>query len=222
MSDDLKSGAPGVDTDPIRPGPVSSKKAQARTKRILEVALEEFLKNGYDGTSLAVVAQKSRVSKRTIYQVCDDKRHLFILVARESMTGLRAKLDFELRLDRPIRDVLRNVAEIWMGSLVDTPVRSLTWLIVSEVSKFPDLGKMALEHIRYIRAPIGDYLFAKAKPGSITYDQAIRMADHFLTMLMGGITGYFVPTEEYFKDPQTRIESALDTFLLAFPTYGQD
>ena len=203
--------------DEVRPGPVSSKAAAARTKRILDVALEEFLANGYDRTSLAVVANRSRVSKRTIYQVCEDKRDLFVQVARESMTGLRAAIDFELGMDRPIREVLGKIAEIWMQSLLEMPIRSLTWLIVSEVSKFPDLGRMALEHIRYARAPVGEYLFAKAIPGSITADQASRMADHFLTMLMGGITSYFVPTEDYFADADMRIELALDTFLLAFP-----
>ncbi|MCB2048501.1 MAG: TetR/AcrR family transcriptional regulator [Novosphingobium sp.] len=205
------------DDQDIRPGPVSTKRAKERTSRVLDVALEEFIKHGYDRANLGEVARRSRVSKRTIYQICADKRELFVMVARNSMSGLHAAIDFELHNERPIRDVLRSVAELWMGSLVETPIRSLTWLIVSEVSRFPELGEMALTHIRHLRSPLGQYLLSKATPGALTEERASRMADHFLTMLMGGITGYFVPIEDFLADREQRIESALDTFLLAFP-----
>lgn len=218
MTADVKiSQGSSPDDDDVRPGPVSRKKAQERTQRVLEIALEEFLEKGYDGANMREVARRSRVSKRTIYQICADKRELFVMVAQNSMAGLQAALDFELHKDRPIRDVLQKVAELWIGSMVDSPMHSLTWLIVGEVRRFPELGKMALENIRQLRAPLGDYLLGKSKPGSLTPKQASWMADHFLTMLRGGISGYFEPADEFFANQEERIQSVLDTFLLAFP-----
>lgn len=53
-----------------------------RSKRdqIVKAAVETFLENGYDGTSMNKVAEKAGVIKATIYSHFKDKEQLFTAI----------------------------------------------------------------------------------------------------------------------------------------------
>jgi len=60
-----------------RGGRPSSADAARLRHRILEVATELFLAEGYGSTTIEAVAARSGVSKRTLYHRFDDKAALF-------------------------------------------------------------------------------------------------------------------------------------------------
>jgi len=58
---------------------------KARRRQILEVALELFKDNGYDGTSVAAIAKRAEVSRGVIFYYFDGKRQLGEEVIRHSV-----------------------------------------------------------------------------------------------------------------------------------------
>lgn len=47
------------------------------SKRLIEAATEEFLKNGFEGSSVRIIAQKAQTSPRAIYTRFENKEALF-------------------------------------------------------------------------------------------------------------------------------------------------
>ena len=58
-------------------------KGDERKKQILDAALKAFAEYGYERTSIAVICEKARIARPTLYQYFKDKRSLF----RELLEG---------------------------------------------------------------------------------------------------------------------------------------
>src|SRR5207245_11085651 len=72
-----------------RGGRPSRMQSEEIRERILETATHLFLTRGYGATSIEGVAQRARVSKRTIYHRVDDKAVLFAAVVHCIIDRLR-------------------------------------------------------------------------------------------------------------------------------------
>lgn len=78
---------------------------------ILEVALEEFSRNGLSGARMDEIAARTRTSKRMIYYYFEDKEGLYRRALEEAYRKVRQG-EQELHLDHlPPRDALRRLAE---------------------------------------------------------------------------------------------------------------
>lgn len=73
-------------------------------EKIIEVAIECFGENGYDGTSMRMIAEKSGVSKPAIYYYFPDKEHLFQGIFLYTMEKFRNAL-------QSIKDSSKNAVE---------------------------------------------------------------------------------------------------------------
>ncbi|MGC9364841.1 MAG: TetR/AcrR family transcriptional regulator [Fidelibacterota bacterium] len=65
---------------------------ESTKEKIIEVAIECFGENGYDGTSMRMIAEKSGVSKPAIYYYFPDKEHLFQGIFLYTMEKFRIAL----------------------------------------------------------------------------------------------------------------------------------
>src|ERR1043165_5259685 len=62
---------------------------------IMDAAARVFLERGYPGTSVDDIAAEAGVSKRTVYNVFDDKEQLFrAIIGRAIETAERFSFDF--------------------------------------------------------------------------------------------------------------------------------
>mgnify|MGYP001801112976 CR=1 FL=1 len=61
-------------------GAVTAAAIQAKKEQILKGALQVFLLDGYEGTSMDRVAEKAGVSKITIFKYFLDKKILFTIL----------------------------------------------------------------------------------------------------------------------------------------------
>src|ERR1700751_1567276 len=75
--------------------PSLAQAAQLR-ERILEVATELFLAEGYGTTSIEAVAERAGISKRTFYHRFDDKAALFAAVVQRIIKQIRPPPDVPL------------------------------------------------------------------------------------------------------------------------------
>ncbi|MFF2371741.1 TetR/AcrR family transcriptional regulator [Agromyces sp. NPDC058110] len=161
-----------------------------RSRGLIMAAAERvFLARGFAGTSVDDIAVEAGVSKRTVYNVFDDKEQLFRAIlgdaiataeryAGEVATTTASAVD----LDEALRDLARELAASVLGGRV-VPLRRL---LIGEASRFPEF---ALEY--YGRAPgrvmtaVASALGSLADRGLLSVDDAELAAEHFAFLSIG-------------------------------------
>jgi len=117
-------------------------------KELLDVALNEFLKNGYGGTSIAKIVKIAGISKTTLYSRFSSKRELFLSVM-ERLIGSNVIADM-LPLDELPADLesgLIAFGQKALGISTGTVARGMVRLIYSEAHRFPEIGEAGIQQV---------------------------------------------------------------------------
>ncbi|TVQ18618.1 MAG: TetR/AcrR family transcriptional regulator [Leptolyngbya sp. DLM2.Bin15] len=116
--------------------------------QILQGALEIFLRQGYEGTSMDRVAAAAGVSKITIYKHFEDKEGLFTALI-EQVTAQRFNQVFgTISLDDHPDQVLRQIAQKFLALLaVDDEYVAFLRLIIGESGRFPALAQLFIRSL---------------------------------------------------------------------------
>jgi AcrR family transcriptional regulator len=125
---------------PRRGGRPSREEAEQLAGKILDVATELFLTEGYGATSIEAVAARARISKRTFYHRFADKRALFDAVLRRIIEDLRSMAGTPLFQGETLEEVLQRLARLMIHAAVSPPALALYRLIVGEARRFPELA----------------------------------------------------------------------------------
>jgi TetR/AcrR family transcriptional repressor of mexJK operon len=133
-----EDGAPvsGPGFPPVR------KKSPAKRSAILAAAMELFLANGYERTSVDAIAARAGVGKQTVYGHFGDKEGLFLAVITEARR-LQESERGEVVLDAgdPLTDLTKAGESILDGVLAPT-IAGLHRLTIAELPHHPELQKM--------------------------------------------------------------------------------
>jgi TetR/AcrR family transcriptional regulator, mexJK operon transcriptional repressor len=108
-------------------------------QRILEVATELFLAEGYGSTSIEAVAVRAGISKRTLYHRFDDKSALFAAVVHEIIAQIRPPAGVSLIEGATLHDVLRRLAGMILRAALSPKALALHRLVMAESARFPEL-----------------------------------------------------------------------------------
>ena len=142
---------PTTGTDPpsrppraTRGGRPSRVDALRLSDRILEVATELFLREGYGSTSIESVARLAGISKRTFYHRFEGKAELFAAVVHRIIGGIRPPPDVPLLEGATLREVLRRLAGFILQAALSPPALALHRLITAEAARFPELARAVL------------------------------------------------------------------------------
>ncbi len=111
-----------------------------RNEHLLEVATDNFIRLGFNATTLDRIAAEAGVAKRTIYARYADKQALFFAVMRR----LSEDRVFENLLredDLPLRAGLRQRAQIMIERSLTDRHLAIARLFMVELAHFPELGK---------------------------------------------------------------------------------
>src|SRR5450755_912299 len=108
-------------------------------QRILEVATELFLAEGYGSTTIEAVAARAGISKRTFYHRFDDKSALFAAVVHEIIGQIRPRPNVALIEGATLRDVLRRLAGMILHAALAPQAIALHRLVMAESARFPEL-----------------------------------------------------------------------------------
>src|ERR1700691_3153643 len=111
-------------------------------QRILEVATELFLAEGYGSTSIEAVAARAGISKRTLYHRFDDKSALFAAVVHEIIAQIRPPAGVPLIEGATLHDVLRRLAGMILRAALSPKALALHRLVTAESARFPKLVRM--------------------------------------------------------------------------------
>jgi TetR/AcrR family transcriptional repressor of mexJK operon len=135
---------------PGEPGPGGSGAGleEGRTARkrraILTAATEVFLQHGYLGASMDEVAARAAVSKQTVYKQFADKQHLFSEIVlgttAQVVDGFARAFASTLEESTDVRQAFRDLARLFLDSLLQPDVLRLRRLVLAEADRFPDIA----------------------------------------------------------------------------------
>ncbi|MGO9514481.1 MAG: TetR/AcrR family transcriptional regulator [Steroidobacteraceae bacterium] len=107
--------------------------------RILAAATELFLAEGYGLTSIAAVAARAGISKRTFYDRFDDKEQLFAAVVHRIIEHIRPPPEVPLLAGAALPDELRRLAGFMLRAAVTPQALALHRLVIADAVRFPEL-----------------------------------------------------------------------------------
>ncbi len=159
----------------------------AKRSAILDAATQVFLANGFDQTSMDVVAQQAGVSKTTVYAHFGDKVGLFHAVFERSAALLDVDLD-QVVLDKSStpQDKLVKVLVALTEAQVLDGFRAFLRIMIAESRRQPELMRVLAEH---------------GEPYAVTVVAGILIED-------GAQHGYRVPTPNIYAGLLLRMATA--------------
>ena len=154
---------------------------------LVEVALSEFLRHGYGGTSMATIVKAAGVSKTTLYSRFASKEDLFIAMMKKMVEGdLSARIRAVESPSRPLTDMLREFAYKSLEIGLDTEHYGVVRLIYGESHRFPELRAAGEALADASRAGILNVMNAYAEREGMTFANP-EVPANALTLLLRGM-----------------------------------
>jgi len=124
---------------PRRGGRPSRAEAEQLGERILEIATELFLRDGYGSTSIEAIAQTAGMSKRTFYARYAGKPELFAAVVGRIVEQIRPPPDVPLLVGTTLAEILERLSGMMLRAALSSRALALNRLIIAESARFPEL-----------------------------------------------------------------------------------
>lgn len=165
--------------------PKMTPKFLARQEKIKKVALNLFLTQGYEETSLKEIIEKSGGSFSDIYSTFQNKEGLFVGVINDILTAKREIYSKILNKNLPLREFLYEFSTSVMRMFLQKRALRLVRIIYSQLYK--QSNRALIEHFKQNKENIPEQTlaayFANCPPPLC--DEAQRYAELFFTMLKG-------------------------------------
>ena len=165
--------------------PKMTSKFLARQEKIKKVALNLFLTQGYEETSLKEIIKKSGGSFSDIYSTFQNKEGLFVGVINDILTAKREIYSKILNKNLPLREFLYEFSTSVMRMFLQKRALRLVKIIYSQLYK--QSNRALIEHFKQNKENIPEQTLVKyfANCPPPLCDEAQRYAELFFNMLKG-------------------------------------
>ncbi|MEK8171772.1 TetR/AcrR family transcriptional regulator [Streptomyces sp. M19] len=157
--------------------------AQRKRDAITSAATRLFLERGYDGTSLARIAEAAGVSKSTLFKQFPTKAALFEAIVTESW---QRGPDEAVVRPRPgdLRAGLSAIGHQYADLIGRPGMTALFRIVIAELPRFPELGltQFRLGKLPYFTS-VQHYLEAEHEAGNAVVPDAQSATNQFLGMI---------------------------------------
>jgi TetR/AcrR family transcriptional regulator, mexJK operon transcriptional repressor len=155
-------------------------------ERILQVATQLFLEQGYGSTSIESVAARAGVSKRTFYDRFEDKAALFAAVVHHIIEHIRPPASVPLLAGANLPEILHRLAGLILKAALAPQALALHRLVTGESSRFPELAfAMESEGRQSEATDLIAGLLAREQPNTqIGIEDQRFAADQFIYMVV--------------------------------------
>jgi AcrR family transcriptional regulator len=169
-----------------RGGRPSNADALRLRHRILEVATQLFLAEGYGSTTIEAVAARAGISKRTFYHRFDDKAALFAAVVHEIIAQIRPAADVPLIEGATLRDILRRLGGMMVRAALAPQAIALHRLVMAESARFPQLVRAVHGDgaMREASTLIGGLLAHELPDSTLSAENRAFAAEQFIFMVV--------------------------------------
>jgi AcrR family transcriptional regulator len=204
-----------VEGERFRRGRPTSTQAAQLTDRIRRAAVDAFLRNGYDGTTMEAVAQAADVTKGTLYARYPDKRALFTAVSSWALTRLERDDRGPEMLPDDLPGSLTVIAHAILDRSLDPDLVRLSRMAIAEAARFPDFAASSQAATWTPRIQvIMDLLRRHERAGAIVVRDVEIAAEQFFAMV-GAMPAWLAANGIYRsrETEEAHIEHAVDLFL---------
>jgi TetR/AcrR family transcriptional regulator, mexJK operon transcriptional repressor len=160
----------------------------ARAERLLDVATEVFLEQGFKGASMSEIARRAGASKQTLYARYPSKAALFAALV-ERKAGRLFEAIGPLGEGRDLRETLVHCGSSLLDLILSEDARGVHRLVVAECMEFPELAQIFWERgPGRTRAMLTNYLRTQQKLGNIQCGDPEQAVEVLLGLLVSGAT----------------------------------
>jgi len=183
--------------------------------KLLDIALNEFVKHGYGATSMSRIVKAAGISKTTLYSRFSSKGELFRAIMRQQIdriawdSSLRAKSG-RPDLEKGLKAYGNQMVELSLkGDLLD-----VNRLIYSESNRFPELGAAAAERTEIGICQVADFIEECAAADNLPCRDPHAVAEAFINMMRGWYVNVMLTNRKIpARDREQWVERAVDILL---------
>lgn len=152
----------------------------------LQAALEAFLANGYERTSIEAIARIAKAGKMTLYRLYGSKEELFERVVQLAIERAHQTLKTDPGAYRSAREGLRALVQHLYEAFTAPMMIGVHRLVIAEGSRFPALKHAMLQHERELMAPVEEFLRLADGRGLLRIPDAHAGAYQLVALASGG------------------------------------
>lgn len=211
-----------VRMQPRRPrGRPKAEDVEALEARLVSVALQAFLLNGYGATSINSIAKSARVSKNTLYARFPSKAALFRVIVARQVAGVQEELrPASGEQAESLAHMLRSYVDVALRRSLSREVLEINRLIVSESYQFPELGEAAWARFQSGVERIARFIEVWSVRDRIPCRDATAAAEVFLYCVYGWYNSVMISNRTVTdRERASWIDRAIKLFLASRPTW---
>ncbi|WP_068273619.1 TetR/AcrR family transcriptional regulator C-terminal domain-containing protein [Aldersonia kunmingensis] len=173
-------------------GRPTQEQAQQRQEELLDCALDVFVENGFERSTIDAIAAAAGMAKRTIYARYPDKASLFEAAVQRAVDRWVVPIETLRNAETDgLEATLVAIATIRFERFTSADGVALQRILNAEGYRFPELYRLAFDQgtVPALQV-IADVLRGHAASGEIEIDEPEVVAGAFLAMTVGGpVTG---------------------------------
>ena len=198
----------------------------ARAERLLDVATEVFLDEGFKGASMSEIARRAGASKQTLYARYPSKAALFAALVERKASRLFETIG-PLGEGRSLRETLVHCGSSLLELILSEDARGVHRVVIAECMEFPELAEIFWERgPGRVRAMLAEYLRAQQKSGEIRCDDPEQAVEILLGLVVSGasLRAWLGIRPTLVRTPAQRkawVNHAVDVFLSSMEAKGR-
>lgn len=183
---------------------------------VLTAAVELFSEDGFQSTSMDMVAAKAEVSKRTVYNHFPSKEALFKEILKDLISRIRNATEIPYQSNLSLKSQLQMVALNEVELLKDECFIQLSRVCIAESIHAPDLVAKEFEQVNSSNFGFGLWVKAAIRDKKLINEDPMLMVQHFIGLLKENFFwpqifgGESLPNEQRIK---VIVERAVNMFL---------
>jgi len=159
-----------------------------RRARIIAGAAEIFTRDGYEGASMAQIAQAARVSKGTLYNYFPGKDALFAAFVKDNCGRLMQEIFDGMRDDAAVADELARIGRTMLKMVISPRALTMFRVVVMEAQKFPELARTFVESGPDILvSSMAAWIGRRIDAGELAADDPHFAAEQFFALIQSRI-----------------------------------
>lgn len=155
------------------------------TSHILASAREIFFENGFDGASADMIAERARISKRTLYARFGNKARMFEAVILDEIDTQLKALQPTIDEGLDVRGKLQSIADVLLGWLLTPRIASMERVVIAQAVRFPALAAN-IHEFGFRRAVqwVATILAHASAKGELALSDPVFAAEQFVNLVV--------------------------------------
>jgi TetR/AcrR family transcriptional repressor of mexJK operon len=151
---------------------------------VLDAVVKLLVERGYQGTTMAAVAERAGSSKETLYAWFGGKQGLFEAVVRQKCDDVTLAIDIDA--GGTLEEQLTKIGQSFVAMVLTPPILEFHRLMVSIGRTFPEAGRLFFQSgPTSAYSIVARWIERHQKDGRLIDEDPDRLAVLFLDMLIG-------------------------------------